>query len=554
MIKIPRLCFPILFLFLVLGSPNTQAYAWDWPSPYGRVSEERVRISTADDIELAGKIYFRHDSVEPRPALVLLCPWATDISIYQSKARELADKGYVVLTYTSRGWWGSSGNIATSGPEDVADARKVIDWLIENPLVDRERIGMAGISLGGGTTLLAAAHDPRIRVVAVFSGWSDLMVSFFGNSTQKTIWERILEASALFGIKKLPPGGLMAEQKAQIKKNDIIGLKTYTDPRSPILLLDRYTENQTHIFISHNYSDFLFPTSDLWNFYQKLNVPKRIRLQPGVPGSVETFDMSSKHRGNVWSDAEAWFDRWLRPQEDASGVADADVAEMHITLAEDRRPLEFKSDNPLAVDTYRLFLQSHESSSRRFGRLTKTPNPDAPSCWHQIRSSILSGIYTGFPILYALVDSIVPIPNLMSSALINLKHAAVYTIGPFPQDIKVVGIPRIHLKVEGETPQAHIVAYLFKVNAADRWKAFSVAPYTSFDLKKGNSRIFDFELFSGFASIQAGERLALAFDTFEPDFAPPLKQEPFQVKIHTDGESYIDLPLITNSNKARDGQ
>ena len=42
----------------------------------------------------------------------------------------LADAGYVVLSYTPRGFYLSGGYIETAGPKDISDVSDVIDWLL----------------------------------------------------------------------------------------------------------------------------------------------------------------------------------------------------------------------------------------------------------------------------------------------------------------------------------------------------------------------------------------------------------------------------------------
>ena len=49
-----------------------------------------------------------------------------------------------------------------------------MDYLASRPDVDPEQIGAFGFSMGGSTTLLAAARDPRIKALAADSAWSDV--------------------------------------------------------------------------------------------------------------------------------------------------------------------------------------------------------------------------------------------------------------------------------------------------------------------------------------------------------------------------------------------
>ena len=57
----------------------------------------------------------------PHPALVFISSWGLNDAEYLVQARALAQAGYVVLSYTARGFWGSGGQIDTAGPPDIAD-------------------------------------------------------------------------------------------------------------------------------------------------------------------------------------------------------------------------------------------------------------------------------------------------------------------------------------------------------------------------------------------------------------------------------------------------
>ncbi|HWQ54679.1 MAG TPA: SUMF1/EgtB/PvdO family nonheme iron enzyme [Bryobacteraceae bacterium] len=87
----------------------------------------------------------------------------------------------------------------------VWDAQRVLDYVVTLPMVDRDRIGMIGHSLGGKMTLYAAALDPRIKVAVASEPGIGL-----GFSNYEDFWylgERIRE---------LPAGGDQHELLALI--------------------------------------------------------------------------------------------------------------------------------------------------------------------------------------------------------------------------------------------------------------------------------------------------------------------------------------------------
>jgi predicted acyl esterase len=145
----------------------------------------------------------------PFPLLVMPSSWAVPDIEYVGAAAKLAkESGYVVVSYTSRGFWDSGGEIDIAGPETVGDVSKVIDWAIANAHADGTKVGAAGISYGAGQSLLAAANDRRIKAAAALSTWTDLARSLYPNNTvSKQAVELLLAAGHATGR----PGPVLQE-------------------------------------------------------------------------------------------------------------------------------------------------------------------------------------------------------------------------------------------------------------------------------------------------------------------------------------------------------
>src|SRR3569833_2401345 len=75
------------------------------------------------------------------PAVIFPSSWGLNDAEYLAQARAFAAGGYVVVSYTPRGWWGSGGDIDTAGTLDKADLSKVLDWTTANTPADPARIG-----------------------------------------------------------------------------------------------------------------------------------------------------------------------------------------------------------------------------------------------------------------------------------------------------------------------------------------------------------------------------------------------------------------------------
>jgi dienelactone hydrolase len=101
----------------------------------------------------------------------------------------LARHGYVVLIVARRGYRGSEGTTTTystnatspaygkravdvmRGAEaEVDDVLAALEYLNTVPYVDRERIAVGGVSLGGLVSVMAAARDTRFKALVSMAG------------------------------------------------------------------------------------------------------------------------------------------------------------------------------------------------------------------------------------------------------------------------------------------------------------------------------------------------------------------------------------------------
>ncbi len=126
------------------------------------------------------------------PAIVLAHGFGGTKTDSVSSAELFAAAGYVVVTYTARGFGESGGRIHLDAPAyEVADASKLIDMLAARPDVSLDgpgdpRIGVAGASYGGALALLAAGYDRRVDAVAAAITWNDLDQALFPQSALAT--------------------------------------------------------------------------------------------------------------------------------------------------------------------------------------------------------------------------------------------------------------------------------------------------------------------------------------------------------------------------------
>jgi fermentation-respiration switch protein FrsA (DUF1100 family) len=73
-----------------------------------------------------------------------------------------------VLMFDGRGHGDSEGRYVTYGFYERRDVESAIEWLVAEKKIDRNRVGLAGESMGAAIALQVAAHNPWIRAV-----WAD---------------------------------------------------------------------------------------------------------------------------------------------------------------------------------------------------------------------------------------------------------------------------------------------------------------------------------------------------------------------------------------------
>ncbi|GAB1511097.1 alpha/beta fold hydrolase [Actinophytocola sp. KF-1] len=175
---------------VVLVGAATAAFVTTGGTPAPTVTEHVYRVpdepGSAGRVDIDTTLYLPH--VTPAPAVLLAPGFGADKDSVDEQARELARDGFVVQTFSPRGFGHSSGRIGLNDPDrEVADARFLLDRLAERPEVRRDapgdpKVAAVGASYGGALSLLLAGTDRRVDAVVPIATYHDLGESLVPNA------------------------------------------------------------------------------------------------------------------------------------------------------------------------------------------------------------------------------------------------------------------------------------------------------------------------------------------------------------------------------------
>jgi fermentation-respiration switch protein FrsA (DUF1100 family) len=131
---------------------------------------EEAWVTTSDGLRLVG--WFLPSPGQP--AVVIQHGYKDSRASMLGVASILRRHGYAVLVPTVRGHDLSDGELVGLGSHEMADLDAWWRWLTARPDVDRERIGIFGVSMGGSIVLQYAAGNPGLKAVVADCAFSSI--------------------------------------------------------------------------------------------------------------------------------------------------------------------------------------------------------------------------------------------------------------------------------------------------------------------------------------------------------------------------------------------
>ncbi|MFM8505855.1 MAG: alpha/beta fold hydrolase, partial [Acidimicrobiaceae bacterium] len=260
-------------------------------SPSVVKADEKVSeiIETAPGISIDTSQYLPKKL--PAPAILIAHGFGGSKDTVESDAKFFASKGFVVMTWSARGFGESTGQIEMNSIEsEVADSRALITHLAKskNVLLDGEgdpRVGIMGSSYGGANALLTASQDSRIDAVISDISWSDLEQGLFPQSVErslasgpfKKVWAGTFFSAVTLQSAYLGECGAFAQRWCDAYQNAVLqGKPSPTDKKllesvSPV----KYASSiSAPTLLSQGQADSLFPLSESYKLAQELKKNK----------------------------------------------------------------------------------------------------------------------------------------------------------------------------------------------------------------------------------------------------------------------------------------
>jgi dipeptidyl aminopeptidase/acylaminoacyl peptidase len=230
------------------------------PSEY-KADYEDVSFTSADGIVLKGWLVKPSYPGTKSPAIIICHGVGANRSDFTELAASLAHRGYFVLLFDFRAHGESGGRRTSLGYHEQKDVVAALDFLRTRHEIDPGRIGIYGFSLGGSTTVLAAARTGAFKAVVADSAFTSL---------------RDQAREAITGFYHLPSFPFL--QLAVVGYE--LYFQTNIDSISPVSVIAAIAPNPVLIIAGEG--DKLIPADNGRKLFSAAGKPKELWIIPGA--------------------------------------------------------------------------------------------------------------------------------------------------------------------------------------------------------------------------------------------------------------------------------
>jgi putative CocE/NonD family hydrolase len=383
--------------------------------------------------------------------------------------RDLVRHGYAVAFVDVRGTGASTG--AWNGPfapEEITDTYDVTEWFAQQTWCDGN-IGMLGTSYNGSNQYCAAAlAPPHLKAIVPEKALYDLYDFLYGGGAFRAFWAKewsdaFAKMDATRAIVPVPQGGespglirrparnafdMFVSLARRDSRDPETGEQVYTS-RSPDHCLPSLNRAGIPTFIVTGWYDLF--TSDAFEWYRNLTVPRRLVVGPWWHGTAEGWDSARAHL--------EWYDRWLKNKE----IEPAQVGEVsYYVMAASPEKEGWKSARSWPPDTVStttlyfspgLMAKSAGPSPERY-LLSSPPERTEGDDWYTVDYSTTSGPSNRWRTAFG---------HYADMAANDAKGLS-YTTPPLERDLEIAGMPSVTLWIAMQPTDVDIHVYLEEVN------------------------------------------------------------------------------------------
>ena len=265
----------------------------------------------------------------PAPAILLAHGFGGSKDSVAAEAQAFQKRGYVVMTWTARGFGKSTGQISMNSlSAEIADVQQLITVLGKRKDVLQDQsgdpvVGITGGSYGGAAALLTASQDKRIDAVVADITWNDLSQALFPQSSNdlteagpfKKIWTGTFFALATLQSAYLGECGALTNEWCAAYKSAVVNGQPSAAERkllrsvSPASVLSSI---KAPTLLSQGQADSLFPLNES---SQTAAVLKKNGVPISMIWHAAGHDGGADEKKYLQEQYSRWFDKHLLMQE-----------------------------------------------------------------------------------------------------------------------------------------------------------------------------------------------------------------------------------------------
>lgn len=478
-----------------------------------------------------------------------------------SQRRELASHGYVVLSYTSRGFGDTPGQVDLLGPKEQQDLLDAVDWLIDpdnevvGGLVIPDAIGQIGASYGGlHAWALARSNHPAVRTVVPIATATNLYDAIAPNDVEMLAW-----ANGFYATGYRPED----DNYSQVFHRVVHEMNTGVNNQDVQVELDargvkgRWSNVRIPVYIIQGINDALFPANQAMEAFEELTsrgVDARLYLggighPPAVTGGPEVE--------HLYDRVLQWMDHQLKGEQvpllREPPIEIADTGYFDSVWDGTVRFADTLSDEDAAT----LHLCATGPAG---GALSTEPCPDAPpvALTNTVAGSGLAEepVTSGYLREYGFPTDAAP-RGLVSFETAPVAEDTVLDLSGIPTfTLQASSVAQVPVDARGAVaafqldPKLYVVApdgtasLLTRGAFAERIDATEAGSNPQHEVT--------FDAFAAFAQVPAGHRLRLTLATEDAPYLRPTTH-PFAVTIHAGSTlrlpagSWLSEPVVVGT-------